>query len=290
MQTALEEGPLKEAAILTRAVENVFRKLIRLLIGRMSLTRLQEMFRIVFVEEAEFKLQQEDPGKKVAMTKMALLTGLDTRTLSKINQERKLGLPLHKKDRFLRELTPEGTVLDYWKSNIKYLDKTSLEPLDLDLRNGLVSFENLVKEILPSRGVTTSSILKNLIYSKSVQFDPETEKVKLLSGTYMPFEFSAATAQLEIGLATVGNLMETLAHNFETKNHSRDAFFQRASWSLRINEKDALKIRSEIRNSLTKAEEKAVNILESFEENKIHENQITAGVGLFYFEENPASR
>ena len=39
----------QEAAILTRAVENVFRKLIRFLVGRISLVRLQEMIRYIYV-------------------------------------------------------------------------------------------------------------------------------------------------------------------------------------------------------------------------------------------------
>ena len=63
MSAILQEGPLKEAAILTRAVENVFRKLIRLLVGRMSLTKLQEMIRIIFVEESELKLKKRGLGR-----------------------------------------------------------------------------------------------------------------------------------------------------------------------------------------------------------------------------------
>ena len=58
---------LRDVAILTRAVENVFRKLIRMLIGRMSLKKLQEMVQIIFIEETEAKLKLEAPGKSVAL-------------------------------------------------------------------------------------------------------------------------------------------------------------------------------------------------------------------------------
>jgi len=47
------EPDLRDVAILTRAVENAFRKMIRLLIGKMSLKKLQEMIQIIFVEETE---------------------------------------------------------------------------------------------------------------------------------------------------------------------------------------------------------------------------------------------
>ena len=76
----------QEAAMLTRAVENVFRKLIRFLVGRISLVRLQEMIRYIYVEEAEKNLRAENPGKNVPMTRLALVTGLDTRTLVQIRK------------------------------------------------------------------------------------------------------------------------------------------------------------------------------------------------------------
>ena len=285
MSQTLEEGPLQDAAILTRAVESVFRKLVRLLMGRMSLIKLQEMIRIVFVEEAEEHLKKEQPGRKVAMTKLALLTGLDTRTLSRILGDKTINFPLYKKEKFLREMTPEGTVLDYWKNNRSFLKKTSLEPLVLDIKGSPHSFEALVKETLSARGVTPSSILKNLVYAKSVHLDSIGQKVTLLNSLYMPFDFSGNTAQLEISLATVGNLIQTIIHNFETKNHSEEAFFQRASWSHRFNPQFLLKLRKEIKGYLIKAEQEAVKIMENYEEDEFIEGQRTAGFGLFYFED-----
>jgi len=78
------EAHLPDVAILTRAVENVFRKLIRMLIGKISLKKLQEMIQEIFVEEAEAKLQKERPGKNVPLSTLAVVTGFDTRTLTKI--------------------------------------------------------------------------------------------------------------------------------------------------------------------------------------------------------------
>ena len=75
---------LPDVAILTRAVENVFRKLIRMLVGKISLKKLQEMVQVIFVEEAEAKLQKERPGKNVPLSTLAVVTGFDTRTLTKI--------------------------------------------------------------------------------------------------------------------------------------------------------------------------------------------------------------
>ena len=75
---------LQDAAILTRAVENVFRKLIRFLVGRISLVKLQVMIRHIYVEEAERNLKTALPGRNVPLTRLALVTGLDTRTLVQV--------------------------------------------------------------------------------------------------------------------------------------------------------------------------------------------------------------
>ena len=74
----------EEASTLTRAVENLLRKLICFLVGRISLVKLQEIIRYVFIEEIENKLKRERPTKNVPLTQLALLSGLDTRTLTKI--------------------------------------------------------------------------------------------------------------------------------------------------------------------------------------------------------------
>src|SRR5690554_3578087 len=113
------ELPLRDVAVLTRAVEKVFRKLVRLLIGRISLKKLQEMLQIIFVEESEAKLRQDQPGKAVSMSALAVLTGFDTRTITKIKADEAYLKPFHTEERFLREITPECSVLDVWESHSK---------------------------------------------------------------------------------------------------------------------------------------------------------------------------
>ena len=103
---ALSNPALRDVATLTRAVENVFRKLIRMLIGKMSLKKLQEMIQIIFVEEAEVKLKLEAPGKNVALGDIALQTGVDTRTIKKIRTYIALSNPIHQDDMFLDGFMP----------------------------------------------------------------------------------------------------------------------------------------------------------------------------------------
>ena len=104
-----------DAAILTRCGRYVFRKLIRFLVGRMSLVRLQEMIRYIYVEEAERILRAENPGKNVPMTRLALVTGLDTRTLVEVRKRLEADSSQYRQQ-FLSELTPESAIIEAWAS------------------------------------------------------------------------------------------------------------------------------------------------------------------------------
>jgi len=284
MSQTLEESPLREAAILTRAVENVFRKLIRLLMGRMSLTKLQEMIRIVFVEEAEEHLKKEKPGKNVALTKLALLTGLDTRTLNKIIDEKK-NLQPHKEDKFLRNLTPECNVLDLWTNHKNYIDRQDSKPRILSLKGKSPSFESLMKEASSYRGVTAKSILENLESSESIEIDRNNQVVKLLNSRYLPFKQKGFAAALEVIFVTVGNLLDTLVHNTKSELPKNATFFQRSNWTTRLNPENRLRFRNIFKEFLISSENGAMEILEQYEEEEISSNQITAGISMFYFED-----
>ena len=160
------------------------------------------------------------------------------------------------------------------------------DPLILKLRGEAPSFESLIKDTLSSRGVTIGSLLERLEKSKSVEIDRISQTVKLLSSKFMPFGLNVTTASLEIGFVNVGQLVDTVVHNFETKEHASDSFFQRSNWTYRLDKNHLFQFKSEMREYLSAAEEGARQILGKYEEDDTKENQITAGVSMFYFEED----
>ncbi|MDX2510560.1 MAG: hypothetical protein QNK25_00760, partial [Desulfobacterales bacterium] len=131
--TTSVKNDLEDVAILTLAVESVFRKLIRLLIGKISLKKLQEMIQVIFVEEAEVILKKEKPGKNVALSALAVVSGIDTRTLSRIKAKESYLKPFHKEKRFLRQITPECSVLDVWESSETYKNPKTGKPIVLPI-------------------------------------------------------------------------------------------------------------------------------------------------------------
>lgn len=283
--TSSIKDDLEDVAILTLAVESVFRKLIRLLIGKISLKKLQEMIQVIFVEEAEVNLKKEKPGKNVALSALAVVTGIDTRTLTRIKGKESYLKPFHEKKRFLREITPECSVLDVWESSETYKDPKTGKPIILAINGPKPSFESLISDSNSTRGVTVRSFLQRLEVSKSVVVDKAKNSVRMIDKRYTPFGSEAQTETARIGMAAVGNLVETVAHNLEAPTEDGESFYQRGCWTNRLNKDDSKKLRDLVKDFLSKTDEKVRKLMKPFEQNVTGQDQVTAGVSLFYFEE-----
>ena len=279
------EPVLGDVAILTRAVENVFRKLIRLLIGKMSLKKLQEMIQVIFVEEAEAKLRLETPGKNVPLSTLAVVTGFDTRTLTKIKGKESYLKPFFEEKRFLSEITPECSVLDVWESSSKYRDSKSGKPKILAIRGSKASFESLIGDSNSTRGVTVTSFLQRLEASKSIVVDKAKNTVQMIDKRYTPFESDDQTENVKIGMAAVGNLVDTIAYNLKASSQGRESFYQRGCWTNRLDKNESEKLRKLVKKFLLKTDERARKIMKPFEQDTVNNEQVTAGISMFYFEE-----
>ena len=223
------EHNLRDVAILTRAVENAFRKMIRLLIGKMSLKKLQEMIQIVFVEEAEAKLRREAPGKNVALGDIALQTGVDTRTIKKIRTYIAVSNPIHQDDVFLDGFMPLFKVFDLWMNDVKFFDMDSGKPRKLKVDGEGATFSELVKMSIQSRGLTAHAVLKRLKEIGVVEEDPLSGTVVLKQEDNV-FISEDDRDLLDVGVTAIGNLAGTISHNIHSNLNDGENYYQRGSW------------------------------------------------------------
>jgi hypothetical protein len=284
---SISAGRLQEASLLTRAVENVFRKLIRLLVGRISLVKLQEMIRHIYVEETEIKLRAESPGKNVPLTRMALSTGLDTRALIRIRERIQLDEPQYRQQ-FLSELTPESAVVEAWASRVRDPDAGG-DASVLDYGSEAGGFETLVRATVPTRGITTQSILHRLVATRSVEQDPERKTLKLAVDHFSPYLSQDEPSILNAAFSAISNLISTIDHNLDAD--PSDLLFQRQKWTFRLNPDDVPAFRQAMRDMLERREVEAEKAIEPWENDSYSQGLLTAGVGFYYFEESgPAAQ
>lgn len=276
---------LQDVAILTRAVESVFRKLIRMLIGRMSLKKLQEMVQIIFIEETEAKLRKESPGKNVALGDIALQTGVDTRTIKRIRTYIATSNPIHQDDSFLDGFMPMFKVFDLWMNDPRFFDTGAGKPRQLAIEGEGASFTELVRMAIQSRGLTAQAVLKRL---KEV----DVVDVDTLSGTVIlkqednVFISKDDLDLLEVGLTAIGHLAATIDHNIRNNLNEETRYFQRGSWSYQFSPQHIDHVRKVIHRYLRKTDAQSRELIASLAETESQKGQLTAGISMFYFEED----
>jgi len=275
----ISDQRLQEASLLTRALENVFRKLIRLLVGRISLVRLQEMIRHIYVEETELKLQAENPGRNVPLTRLALSTGLDTRALVQIRKQIQLAEARYRQQ-FLSELTPESAVVEAWAGRVR---ASGSDAAVLDYGNERAGFESLVRAAVPTRGITSQSILQRLVATHSVRQDRERREVRLLVDHFSPYLSRHEPNILNAALSAISNLVSTIEHNLGAA--PSDLLFQRQKWTFRLAPGDRAAFRQAMRDLLERHEAEAEAAIAPWEQERYDSGLVTAGAGFYFFEE-----
>jgi len=219
------------------------------------------------------------------MSTLAVVTGFDTRTLTRIKSRETYLRPFHQEQRFLSEITPECSVLDVWESSPKYRDIETGKPLVLPIKGAEPSFESLVAESNSTRGVTVTSFLSRLEASKSIVVDKTNKKVRMIDKRYTPFDTVDQTETVRIGMAAVGNLVDTITHNLKAPQLGQESFYQQGCWTNRLSREDAEELRRVVKNFLSGTDEQARAVLKPYEQDRVAGNQVTAGISMFYFEE-----
>ena len=274
---------LQDIAILTQAIENVFRKLIRILVGRISLAKLQEMINFIYVEEAEKKIKRERQIVNVPLTRLALMTGLDSRTVANIRSKIESSGRLYEQ-LFLRELTPESAIVEAW---VKLID--SVPPSKATGRSTLKygddesDFEILMRATIPTRGITSQSIIQRLVASKSAIQDKKKKTVKLIVKKFSPYLSRDEPQIFNAAFTAISNLISTAEINI--KAAPEDKLFQRQVWTFRLPTRDKLNFRKQMRSFLESVELRAKEKIGHWEVNSGIDAIISAGVGIYYFEE-----
>jgi len=277
---------MRDVAVLTQVVERVFRKLIRMLIGKMSLKKLQEMIQIIFIEETEAILKKEAPGKNVALGDIALQTGVDTRTIKKIRAYIENSNPIHQDDTFLDGFMPLFKVFDLWMNDARFFDSGTRKPKPLAIEGDGASFSELVKMAIQSRGLTTRAVLKRLKEIDVVDVDAQSGTVVLKQEDNV-FIGKDDLDLLEVGLTAIGNLVSTVNHNIQNHLDEDAKYFQRGSWDYQFNPENIEHVRNTIHRYLRKIDAQSRDLISTLTEPEGQKGQLTAGISMFYFEENP---
>ena len=139
---------------------------------------------------------------------------------------------------------------------------------------------------MKSRGVTYKSLLKRLIPSQRLSFHERTDEVSLKRSTYLPSNSNDEMGSIEMGFSAIGNMIDTVTRNINSIESGQERFYQRGAWTYRLSVENKSKLRPKLRKLLQDTDTKARKIIKEHEDKTYHSEILTAGISLFYFEED----
>jgi len=272
MNTQQKLSQSDNAERIVSAMERVLRPFIRLFVGRVSCGFMIQRMKRVYIEEARSWIEKNESGGRVTKSKLAMLTGLDTRTIAAIENSQSSEI-------VTSELCAEAAVLYHWTNKLEYQDDQG-SPLELPIMGKGSSFQALVTSSV-GRNVTYHTLLDRLIDSGNIEIVSDNS-VKLVSPYYTPIKASEQTV-IDAGSASISRLIKTIEHNLVTieRDHKH---LQQDRWSPLIPCQYIDEVNRRVRE---KIEQNILEVEEILDEYEVSENEVekacTYGIGWYIF-------
>lgn len=274
-----------EVAVIGRGVESVLRRLVRFLVGKISLVKLRELIDVLYVEELEEKFRSEHPDGRVSLALMALNTGLDTRMIHRIRNHPGYRRSLVEESEFFHTVSPAASLLHLWSTDLRFIDEDSGRPKPLAITGGGASVEALAKTLKIPRGVTINSIIELLEHSESIRVDRDKGLATLRSSQYLPPPDKDREGALEIGFVSISRLIDTVMANLESSS-TDDRLLQRQYWIYQVPPHKLESLRAEGRQALENSKQRVCEVLAKYDQTFESPNQVSVGFGLYWFEDS----
>ena len=264
-----------DAKSITHFLSQIFRKVVRLVIGTVSLPALYDILKTIYVEEAQKKLDRD--GGKPTKSAIALMTGLDTRVVSSLMDEN-LQSTIEG-----QSVNPEHALIDLWTSDPFFRDPKTGKPARLPIVGKGRTFQTLVLRSI-GRNITVKTVIGRLQASENLRVVQEdVEKVELLSKIYSPISSDRAK-QTEVGLIEASRVLSAVIHNMTADADTRVP--QQGRWTYRLDPDRYKEFRKRARHLLDEQIKEGESLLEEFEEPAKLPGQITVGIGWYQWSDH----
>jgi len=251
-------------------LSRIFRKVVRLVIGSVSLPALVDILKAIYVEEAKEKLVRE--GAKPTKSALALITGLDTRVVSQVLDQ---NLESTIKN---QNANPENALIDLWSSDPYFQDAETGQPAALPIAGKGKTFQSLVLRAI-GRNITVKTVMDRLLSSGTIKVNyGGIETVELVSQIFSPLT-DRRIRLTETALLEASRILSAVIHNMNSEPQYRVP--QQGRWTYRLAKNDFKNFRLKARDLLEKQIKEGEELLEEFEEPLKHAGQITVGIGWY---------
>jgi hypothetical protein len=259
-----------DAKSVTHFLSRVFRRVVRLVIGSVSLPIINDILKSIYVEEAQKKLIRD--GSKPTKSAIALMTGLDTRVVTSVLSQSQSDFVQ------IQNTNPENALIDMWSSDEFFLDPETGEPARLPISGRGRTFQGLVLKSI-GRNITVKTVMDRLLAGGSIRvIQGDIDSVELVSQNFLPIS-DDRIKQTEIGLLEASRVLSAVIHNMQSGPATRVP--QQGRWTYRCDPDRYKEFRLRARELLAKQIKEGESLLEEFEEAAKNPGQITVGFGWY---------
>jgi len=259
-----------DAKSITHFLSRVFRKVIRLVIGSVSLPALIEILKALYVEEAQKKIMRE--GSKPTKSAIALMTGLDTRVVTSVLNQN-LDSTIQNQN-----VNPENDLIETWTSDPFFQNPESGDPAALPISGRGRTFQGLVLKSI-GRNITVKTVMDRLLLGGAIKVNRgDIDTVELVSKTFIPLS-DDRVRHTEIGLLEASRVLGAVIHNMNSDPKIRVP--QQGRWTYRLAPEKYKDFRKKVRELLRKQIKEGELLLEEFEEPTKQPGQMTIGIGWY---------
>lgn len=249
----------------------------RLVVGRIGCGYLIHEIRKLYVQEARSWLARNEPGARVTRSRLAMLTGLDTRTISSIEGESEHHVEAS-------DLCAEAVVIERWSTLPDFLDDDG-SPAVLPLMGPKRTFQALVARAV-GRNITAHTVLERLLESGNVECRDDGY-VRLVNPYYQPLRESEQTT-IEAGSHSIARLTESVLRNSRAVN-AAERNLQQDRWCSRVPPERFDELRGRARSLLEQHIADMESLMREFETEEAGADWREFGVGWFVFDSESAT-
>ncbi len=275
------------------ALQRMIQPIVKMAIGHISCSALIRMLRETYIREVYAHLEKE--GKRPSKAAVALLSGLDGRTISNILQERV-------EDSDASEVCPEAAILEIWQQAPEFLDEDG-KPADLPVAQltGEASKRTFTRlaRTAAGRHVTANVALARLMESGNVECVEDqngVEHARMVNHIYMPVREDDKKTAMVAGSFAIAHLGKSVQHNIQIKSAPKAGpeeappWLQQDRWSVRICPQRLPVLRERVRALLKRQILEVEQVLIEEEEKSKDAVEVQfeqGGVGWYYWEASP---
>lgn len=268
----------KQMSLLLESANRIFRPLARLFLGRIPCDVAVKLLKLAYVHEGRRRLQRESRDKRVTKSALALLIGLDSRTISNLEKKGVEEIDL------IHSL-PYSSVLGMWVISEEWRDPETGRPRKLRVYGPGRTFQTLVVKSI-GKNISYQTVLDYLVREGNLRLVDGGQFVELRNDTYQALSHNEAVT-LKTGSLAIDFAVEMVHHNMNLRG-DEERWPAHIFWADHIPAERMPEVRARIRGIIEEHARDYEQHLEPLAGRATGEPATTAGIELFYWEKPTA--